>query len=230
MPKSRHPKSDRGPVKATREDWLRAALRVLVTEGVNQVLILPLANKLKVSRSSFYWYFKDREDLLNQLLAHWMSTNTRAIVEHAERDSETVIDGVLNIFECWVDESLYDPRFDFAVRNWARQSARVRRLMEKADDKRLAAIKRMFQRHGSDEEDAFIRARVLYYMQIGYYVLDIKEPMEARLSHLDAYLRTFTGHEATPAQIRRFTNYAAQRSGRGTVKVRFTSSEKALPA
>ena len=36
-------------------------------------------------------------------------------------------------------------------------------------------------------EDALVRARVLYYMQIGYYALDIREPMEARLE-VDAAL------------------------------------------
>ena len=54
--------------KVTAADWLKIALRTLIGEGVEQVRILPLAKKLGVSRSSFYWYFKDREDLLNKLL------------------------------------------------------------------------------------------------------------------------------------------------------------------
>lgn len=208
-----------GPVKATKEDWLEAALRVLVTDGIDQVLVLPLAEKLKVSRSSFYWYFVNRDDLLKQLLAHWRETNTKAIVEHARQPSETVIDGVLRIFECWVDEQLYSPRLDFAIRNWARQSSAVRRLVEKADDERLAAITDMFRRHGYDDEDAFIRARVLYFMQIGYFVLNVKEPMEERLSHTKAYLRSFTGCEPTAEQIRRFHAFSFSRT-EGTRKTR----------
>lgn len=206
------PKAERGPVKATKEDWLKAALRVLVTDGVDQVLVLPLAQKLKVSRSSFYWYFVNRDDLLKQLLTQWRDTNTKAIVEHAGQPSETVIDGVLRIFECWVDERLYSPRLDFAVRNWARQSPAVRRLVEQADDERLAAITTMFRRHGYEDGDAFIRARVLYFMQIGYYVLDVKEPMEERLSHTRAYLRSFTGCEPTAEQVRRFHEFSLARA------------------
>lgn len=201
-----------GAVKATKADWIAGALRVLLREGVDQVLVLPLAAKLKVSRSSFYWYFRNRQDLLDQLLAHWSATNTRAIIAQAERPSDTVIDGVLHIFECWLDEGLYSPRLDFAVRNWARQSRPVRHLVEQADDERLAAIRAMFSRHGYDAEDALIRARVLYFMQIGYYVLEVKEQIEERLSHTEAYLRAFTGQEPTQQQIRRLQGFAAKRS------------------
>jgi AcrR family transcriptional regulator len=208
-------KSTKGPVKATKNDWLRAAVKLLVAEGVDQVRVLPLSSKLKVSRSSFYWYFKNRQDLLNQLLDYWGETNTKAIISHAKQPSEDVVDGVLHIFECWVDERLYSPRLDMAVRNWARQSAAVRRLIDRADEERLAAIRAMYRRHGHDEEDAFIRARVLYYMQIGYYVLDVKEPMETRLSHLEAYLRAFTGREPTAAQIKRFRDFTRTRTSRG---------------
>lgn len=207
--------NERSPVKATKADWLREAFRTLVTDGVDQVLVLPLAARLKVSRSSFYWYFRNRDDLLKQLLAQWRDTNTKAIVEHALQPSETVIDGVLRIFECWVDERLYSPRLDFAIRNWARQSAAVRRLVERADEERIAAIKAMFRRHGYDEEDAFIRARVLYFMQVGYYVLDVKEPMRERLSHTKAYLRAFTGREPTATQINRFHDFSIGRTAKG---------------
>lgn len=208
-------KSPKGPVKATKRDWMRAAVKLLVAEGVDQVRVLPLATKLKVSRSSFYWYFKNRQDLLDQLLDHWMETNTKAIISHAMQPSDDVVDGVLHIFECWVDERIYSPRLDMAVRNWARQSAAVRRLIDRADEERVAAIRCMYQQHGFGEEDALIRARVLYYMQVGYYVLDVREPMETRLSHVESYLRAFTGREPSPRQIERFRDFTRARRPRG---------------
>jgi len=197
----------RSTLKATKDDWLGQALATLVSDGVDAVLVLPLAKKLKVSRSSFYWYFKNRKDLLDHLLRHWMSTNTAAIIEHAGRPSKTPVQGVLNIFECWVSETTYNPRLDIAVRNWATKSNIVRALIEKADDARLVAIKQMYQRHGFDDEDAFIRARILYYVQVGYYALELNESMESRLSHVEAYLRAFTGQEPTKADLARFRDF-----------------------
>ncbi|TPI58160.1 TetR/AcrR family transcriptional regulator [Mesorhizobium sp. B3-1-3] len=200
-----------GNVKVTRSDWIKLALDMLISDGIESVRVLTLGQKLGVSRSSFYWYFNSRQDLLDQLLAHWHDTNTTAIVERARRPAETIIMGVMNVFECWADERLFDPRLDFAVREWARRAADVRRMIDQADDERLSAIRDMYRRHGYDGEDAFIRARVLYYMQIGYYVLDLKEPVEARVSHLAAYLRSFTGQEPTEADVAHFMRFIAAR-------------------
>ena len=152
-----------------------------------------------------------RQDLLAQLLPHRHDTNTKAIVERAQRPAESIIMGVMNVFECWADERLFDPRLDFAIREWARRSEDVRRMIDQADDERLTAIRDMYRRHGYDAEDAFIRARVLYYMQIGYYVLDLKEPVEARVSHLAAYLRAFTGQEPSDADVAHFMRFIAAR-------------------
>jgi AcrR family transcriptional regulator len=36
-----------------------------MAQGVDAVRVMPLSEALGVSRSSFYWYFKDRDDLLD---------------------------------------------------------------------------------------------------------------------------------------------------------------------
>lgn len=203
-----------GNVKVTREDWLNLALDTLISDGVESLRVLTLGQKLGVSRSSFYWYFKSRQDLLEQLLDHWRNTNTLFIVERASRPSETVIRGVMSIFECWVDERLFDPRLDFAIRAWARHSGSVRRIIDQADDERVAAIRDMYLRHGYEPVDAFVRARVLYFMQIGYYSLELHEPMSSRMSLVAAYLRSFTGQEPTEADVADMARYVAEANTR----------------
>jgi AcrR family transcriptional regulator len=193
-----------GNTKVTRAQWLDLALKTLIAEGVDGVRILPLAQHLGVSRSSFYWYFESRQDLLDQLLDHWRETNTRGLVERARRPAATIVRAVLNLFECWADERLFNPQLDFAIRSWARRSRPVRRSVDRADGERLSAIRDMYLRHGYDGEDAFIRARVLYYTQIGYYMLEVREPMAVRFSHLEAYIRSFTGKDPTAADIESF--------------------------
>ncbi len=189
------------PNRVSKDDWIRTALDTLVSDGIENVKVLPLSHKLDVSRSSFYWFFKSREDILDQLLKHWKETNTRVIVERAALKSATVSQGILHLFACWIDESLFDPRLDFAVREWARRSGHVRRAVDLADDLRVEAIKSMFLRHGYRDRDAFIRARVVYFMQIGYYSLDLEEPLDTRLSYVTEYLRVFTGQEADKRDV-----------------------------
>lgn len=190
--------------KATREDWIRAGLEILIVDGVEAVKVLTLADRLAVSRSSFYWYFKNRDELLDALLAHWQETNTAAITQQAALPSVSAVQGVTHIFRCWIDERLFDPRLDFAVRDWARRSPAVRTELDKADDARVAAIAAMFARHGVEEVEAFVRARVLYFMQIGYYALDLDESFETRRSLSRAYLKCFTGEEPVETDIAEF--------------------------
>ena len=201
--------------KATREDWLRLAMKVLIKDGVEHVKVLDLAGRLGVSRSSFYWYFESRQDLLEQLLRLWAETNTRAVVEHAALPSATIMHGIINIAICWLDPNLFDPQLDFAIREWARRSRHVHKVVVEADDRRVAAIRDMFARHDYPEADAFIRARVLYFMQIGYYALDLKEGLEQRIAPTAEYLRAFTGQEADAVQVKEFQQTLRQRVGKG---------------
>ncbi len=102
------------------------------------------------------------------------------------------------------------PQLDFAIRAWARRSPAIRRALDEADEERVGAIRDMFVRHGYDEEDAFIRARVLYFMQIGYYSLELNEPMSSRLPHVAAYLRSFTGQEPSIEDVEDFARYVRE--------------------
>ena len=197
-------------IKATREDWLAAALAVLVADGVEAVKVLTLSQRLKVSRSSFYWYFKSREDLLAQLLELWRQTNNYSIIAHAQRPSASVAAAVLTIFECWVDPTLFNPQLDFAIRAWARSSKAVRRILDKADAERVQAIAAMYRSHGYAPKEAFVRARILYFMQIGYYSLQITEEIDERLSLVPDYVLGFSGKKATAKEMADFVAFTAR--------------------
>ncbi|MEM7438319.1 MAG: TetR/AcrR family transcriptional regulator [Pseudomonadota bacterium] len=196
-----------GHVKVTRDDWLRAARDTLISQGVADVKILTLAKRLEVSRSSFYWYFEDRADLLAALLDSWEQTNTGVMVRYAKMDAPSITSAVNNFFRCVVDPEGFNHKLDFAVREWARRDADVRRVIARSDTARHAAIAAMFERHGYAPAEADIRARVLYYQQIGYYALDLGESVEERLTRIHGYLYCFTGIEPTKAEVEEFTAY-----------------------
>ncbi|GGH18199.1 transcriptional regulator, TetR family [Cribrihabitans marinus] len=197
-----------GNVKVTREDWLNLARDVLVHEGVGELKILGLSNRLAVSRSSFYWYFKDRADLLDALLDEWEARNTRTIVEYCARPADCINAAVCNFFRCFIDPALFDQGLDFAVREWARRDGSLRLRIDRADAARLEAAQAMFVRYGYEKSDADTRARILYFMQLGYHALEVREPMELRMGRLEGFLRGFTGQDAQPDIIAEFAAYA----------------------
>ena len=51
----------------------------------------------------------------------------------------------------------------------------------------------MFERFGRSPEDADVRARTLYLVQIGYISMRVNEPLLPRLDRIPPYALTFTG-------------------------------------
>jgi AcrR family transcriptional regulator len=204
--------------KSTKLDWLNLAIDALIKEGIDQVKVQVMAKKLGVSRSSFYWFFASIQDLQDQLLSHWLTRNTGPIIERAMRPASSITRAICHVFECWVDPRLFDPNLDIAVRFWGRRDPKVRAIVEQADDQRVDALTKMFRRHGYGDEDAFIRARILYFTQIGHYTLEVQEEPAVRLSHLSAYLRGFTGIEPKTEEIEPFKKFAASHESWRSVK------------
>jgi len=157
-----------GNIKVTREDWLNIARDVLVHDGVADIKILGLSNRLGVSRSSFYWYFKDRADLLSALLEEWEARNTRTIAEYCNRPAPDINAAACNFFRCFIDPALFDQGLDFAVREWARRDSDLRARLDVADAARLEAVRLGSARtHGAAHEppwrfpERFHRARAV---------------------------------------------------------------------
>lgn len=203
------------PGRSTREDWLKLALQTLIRDGIDRVKIQIMAKQLNVSRSSFYWFFKSPQDLHDQMLDQWLEKNTGPILQRALRPAQTICEAILNVFECWVNEDLFDPHLDVAVRLWARRAPEVLQVVSSADQQRLDALKTMFLRHGFAETDALVRARVLYFTQIGQYTLDIREDLGVRFSRTRAYLLAFCGQEPSETELTRFEGIALTANGKG---------------
>lgn len=190
--------------RMTRDAWIAAGIAALVEEGIANVKIQVMAKALAVSRSSFYWFFADLQELHRALLDHWLRKNTSPIIERALRPAPTVTKAVCHIFECWVDPDLFDPRLDAAVRAWGQVDAAIRAVVDQADDQRVDAVTRMFLRYDYPQDVAFIRARVLYFTQIGHFTLGMRDDREMRLRLLRPYLFSFTGRHASDAEVEAF--------------------------
>jgi len=190
-----------------RQDWINAAYQVLIEEGVHQVRILNLADRLGISRGSFYWHFKNRADLLDALISTWQQKNTGALVAACRRDTDFT-GRMLAIADCWVYETHYDPALDAAMRSWAQYDAAVYQVVQAEDRKRLAAFQRLFREHGFTSQQAMIRARVFYFTQVGYFALGVKETesVEQRLALYRDYFLVFTGDPLDEARLQQHLN------------------------
>jgi AcrR family transcriptional regulator len=186
------------------DGWLEAAYEALLEGGVDAVKILPLAKRLNLSRTSFYWFFKDREELLAALVTRWRDKNTGNLLKQAEAYSETIGEAVLNVFDCWLDAALFNSQYEFAMRSWSLQSDEILKEVQAADQTRLDALCRMYQRHGYDAVSADVHARTLYLVQIGYISMQTREDLETRFLRIPEYVTIFTGAAPKKSELDRF--------------------------
>ncbi|MFQ6241487.1 TetR/AcrR family transcriptional regulator [Sinorhizobium meliloti] len=184
--------------------WLGAAYESLLDAGIDAVKIQPLAKKLNLSRTSFYWFFKDREELLDRLVSRWREKNTGNLVRQSEAYAETIAEAMLNVFDCWLDGGLFDSQFEFAVRSWALQSPEILAEVQSADQQRVDALTRMFLRFGHGEARADVRARTIYLVQIGYISMQTKEDVSVRMKRIPEYVEIFTGQAPEQRELDRF--------------------------
>ncbi|HKR85747.1 MAG TPA: TetR/AcrR family transcriptional regulator [Terriglobales bacterium] len=201
------------------DGWLKAAYDSLIRNGVDSVRIMPLSQRVKLSRTSFYWFFKDRDALLRALLERWKSKNTANLILQTEAYAESITEAILNVFDCWLDQRLFDSRFEFAVRNWAQRSDDVAAEIAEADEQRIEALKAMFIRFGYKPLAADVRARTIYLTQIGYISMQTAETLGTRMARIPNYVEIFT---STPASRRELDRFFARHGYSDTTSVQRT--------
>jgi len=190
--------------RGSREGWLDAAYATLIREGVDAVKIMPLAERLRLSRTSFYWFFKDRSELLAALADMWEARTTTPLVAATREYAETKTEAMLNVIACFLRAETFDTKLEFAMRGWGLKDPAILARIAQADIRRLKALSDMLERWGHDPQDADVRARTIYLTQIGYISMQVDETLETRLTRIPNYVEIYTGHPPEPREIARF--------------------------
>lgn len=176
-----------------RADWVKAARTAFIKGGEARVKVDPLAGEMGVTTGSFYWHFKNRQELLSEVLADWETANSKGIIA-AIKDHAGDPDAQMRaLARAWINEIDFDPDYDSAMRDWARTSVKADKVVRRVDGMRIDLIREIYLGWGYKGDDALVRARVAYFHQVGYYALRITEPRAERLRLGEAYFRALKG-------------------------------------
>jgi AcrR family transcriptional regulator len=149
----------------TPEHWVDAATNVLELQGIDHVRVDTLAKHLEVTRGSFYWHFRDREDLLRRVLHAWRERSTdqlTARLESAHRsDAPAQLRDLLSL-PYRGQAAVRAARIELAIRAWARRDEMARQAVDEADASRIGYIAQVFSALGFSITEARSRAFVLY--------------------------------------------------------------------
>jgi len=142
----------------SKAEWLEAGLQSLSEEGVAGVAVEKLAKSLGIAKAGFYWHFKNRDDLLRQLLDYWTHEITEVVTSNPELLALKPKSQLILAAEMILDYDL--TRYEIAIRQWALQDAGAARAVKKANRLRLDFARKALSELGFKGEDLEILRRV----------------------------------------------------------------------
>ena len=123
----------------SKAEWLETAMEVLSNSGVEGLSVEGLARNLGISKSGFYWHFKDRQDLLQQLLDYWVHELTEVVTQNRQLLELEPKQRLITTAEMILKHDL--ACYDSAFRLWAKQDPTALRAVKKVNQIRLEFVK-----------------------------------------------------------------------------------------
>jgi AcrR family transcriptional regulator len=158
--------------RLTRDNWLDEAFKAVVAGGFDNVKVLAIAEKLKVTRGSFYWHFTDHADLVDSLLMRWKLAQLELdekLKSHRSgdpiQDLEFVVDAAFN----QAGSELENLLFEQALRALSHLHAGAAQLLVEVDAERINLFESKFLAIVKDKAKARDLAALLYLAIVGGY-------------------------------------------------------------
>ena len=183
---ARPPKKPKLPLG--KQDWIKAATEILVSESINAVRVEVLAKTLKVSRPSFYWHFVDRQELLMEVLYAWRDHHLsfRAKLERMAASHKDMMKELLSLpFHGRTARREF--LIESAIRAWARRDLTAAQVVAHEDRGRLTFYQQQFTRIGYSKSDAAVRAYALYSFQLSEAILWSQGTEKEKKERLDFF-------------------------------------------
>jgi AcrR family transcriptional regulator len=164
--------------RLSRDEWLAQALDILALEGQAKLRIDAICSALGVTKGSFYWHFKDRDDFVNSVVQFWSDRFTDPVMAEVSLKGGSAGERLKTLMHT-VSEGRY-ARYDVSIRAWAAQDPELAaKIVKAADKRRLAFVGSLFAEMGFEGVEAEMRARAL----VAY--LSFEESVLAKSSRKD---------------------------------------------
>jgi AcrR family transcriptional regulator len=154
------------------------------------VRIEPLARSLGVTKGGFYWHFKDRMSLLEEMLDAWERTVVDEVIEAVEAeggDAKTRLGSLFGLASASGGELL---KIELGIRNWARRDKAVARRLRKVDNRRMDYMRSLFGAFCEDDDEVEARCLLAFSLFIGAHFVSADHDGHSRGEVLDLALES----------------------------------------
>ncbi|NHZ80159.1 TetR family transcriptional regulator [Massilia sp. CCM 8695] len=164
--------------KKNRQSWLSAGLQALAEDGPEGLRIMPIAQKMGVTKGSFYWHFKNLEDYQSAVMEEWEQVHTQRVMEIVDQENIDVGSKLAKLFTGGPPHLFTLGR---AIRAWSMSNEQVREVQQRVDRKRVDYVAKLLTDIGWPPEQAPVIARWNYCAFIGHAAIGAPEMSEAEI-------------------------------------------------
>ena len=164
------------------DTWLNEALEALADAGPEVLTIDKLCRRMNVSRGSFYWHFKGREDFVTKMTEYWYQLVTAAVAKIVELHEGNASERLLFLSQMLTSTDIL--RYDISIRSWASTNEQAAKAVKRADESRFKVTRALFAEIGfaGDQLEMRTRTFVAYYsMENALYKKEKKEERQRRV-------------------------------------------------
>lgn len=156
--------------KLNPRSWIQAAFRALSKGGPSAIRAETIARDLNVSKGSFYWHFKNVDDLKFQMLELWQDQATGSIIVDLEATGLSAVEKL----KALIDRATSGGNVPYggllveaAIRDWGRYDELVAQRVAKVDRTRLDYLEQLFSEYGIKASNVHSNAAIFYAALIG---------------------------------------------------------------
>ena len=173
--------------RTPRQRWVEQGLRALAAGGPDAVRIETLAKALAVSKGGFYWHFKDRSALLDEMLDTWEQRGVDEVISWVDTGGG---DAKAKLWRLFSPRSTINEEvsLELAIRDWARRDKSVARRVRRVDNRRMEYLRSLFGTFCPDEEDVEARCMLAMALFMGDQFIVADHGDRSRREVLDAAL------------------------------------------
>lgn len=170
--------------RLTKNDWIELALKELAGFGHTYLTAQSLAQKMGVSRGSFYWHFKHVQEFEKCVLQEWQNISTEQIIRRLRSDSSPQ-DRLKNLLTQAMGQ---DVSLERAVRSWASMDKQIAQAVADVDLRRITYVEDLLEELHVPKSERRVRALALYWASLGRIVIanpKFSELTEDEVDHLN---------------------------------------------
>ena len=176
--------------RVSKAEWLEKALEVLSENGIESVKIEFLSKKLGISKGGFYWHFRNRDDLLRQMLDYWSSEFTDVVLKNHFIQTLGPEERIMEIMRLINDYEL--AKYDLPIRAWGQHDPVVKKAWVKVMSQRMKFFNSIMLEIGHDKKTAETLTRLFLGYHSWEYGIFKNESKKMKDERMKLRLKFFT--------------------------------------